>query len=152
MIYIAVQNPSEWTRLCTEVFQSPELAIDPRFATNPLRVANRAALDAVLGPLVRRSLTASALIDRLDSARIAYARMNSVQDFIAHPQLSERDRWRDIETPAGPVSVVVPPVTINNESPRMGPVPALGQHTDAILQELGFSPDAIVDLRKTGTV
>jgi formyl-CoA transferase len=87
-VYIAIQNAREWTRLCAEVLGLPDLATDPRFATNPLRVANRTALDGVIGPCVQGSMTSSQLITKLEAANIAYARMNSMADFIAHPPTS----------------------------------------------------------------
>jgi itaconate CoA-transferase len=151
-IFIAIQNAREWLRLCAEVLEKPDLATDPRFALNPLRVQNRAALDEIIGSIVGHALTSQQLIERLDAAQIAYARMNSVSDFLAHPQLDSRGRWRDVETPAGPIRALAPPVLINNEEPRMGPVPALGAHTDAILNELGFSRDAIARWRQEGTI
>jgi formyl-CoA transferase len=154
-VYIAVQNAREWTRLCAEVLDRPDLAADPRFATNPLRVENRVALDAAIGAIAR-SLTSAALIARLEQAQIAYAHMNSMQDFLAHPQLESRGRWRDVGTPAGPIRALAPPVLIDaasgDTSPRMGAVPALGEHTDAILHELGFSGDAIARWRQEGTI
>jgi formyl-CoA transferase len=150
-VYLAIQNPREWTRLCTEVLRWPELATDEHFATNPLRVANRDALDAAIAE-VTDGLTAAELIARLDAAQIAYARMNSMTDFIAHPQLTARNRWRDVETPAGPIKALVPPVRIDDHDARMGAVPALGQHTDTILKELGFSAEAIAAWRAEGTI
>ena len=158
-VYIAIQNPREWTRLCSDVLGLPNLATDPRFATNPQRVANRRALEeiisGVIGPSVAGSMTSHQLIERLEAANIAYARMNSMADFIAHPQLSERGRWRNVATPAGPVAALVPPVTIDDAPAggvRMGPVPALGEHTDAILEELGFGAGAIAGWRREGTI
>ena len=151
-VYIAIQNAREWTRLCAEVLQRPELATDPRFATNPLRVKNRAALDEVIRTIVGGSLTSQALIERLDVAQIAYARMNTMAGFLAHPQLESRGRWRDVETPEGTIRALAPPVLIDNESPRMDAVPALGADTDAILTELGFSRDAIARWRQEGTI
>ena len=151
-VFIAIQNPAEWARLCADVLGRPGLATDPRFATNPQRVANRAALDEVIDQIVTASLTAEELIAKLERAQIAYAHMNSMQEFVAHPQISARSRWREIETTAGPVRMVVPPVSIDNEDPRMDAVPALGAHTQAILQELGFSGDRIAGFRKEGTI
>ena len=151
-VYIAIQNAREWTRLCADVFQRPDLATDPRFATNPLRVKNRVALDEVIRSIVGSSLTSQQLIERLDEAQIAYARMNSVSGFLTHPQLESRGRWRDVETPAGTIRSLAPPVLINNEAPRMDAVPALGAHTDAILGELGFSRDVIARWRQEGTI
>jgi formyl-CoA transferase len=150
-VYIAIQNAGEWTRLCADVFGRSEVGSDQRFATNPLRVQNREALAAVIADMTG-GLTTAELTRRLDLAQIAWARMNTMQDFVAHPQLSGRDRWRQIATPAGPVRVLAPPVTIENEPAAMGPVPALGAHTDAVLRELGFSDQAIAAWRMEGTI
>jgi len=150
-VYLAIQNAREWTRLCADVLQRPDLATDPRFATNPLRVTNRDALDAAIAT-VASELTAVELIARLDAAHIAHARMNTMADFVAHPQLSARNRWRDIETPAGPVKALMPPVIVDNEAPRLGAVPALGAHTESILHELGFGAEAIAAWRAEGTI
>ena len=150
-VYLAIQNASEWTRLCTDVLRQPDLAADARFNTNPLRVANRDALDRAIAA-VAGGLTTGELVARLDAAGIAYARMNSMAAFVAHPQLSARGRWRDIDSPGGPIRVLVPPVAMDDEQPRMGAVPALGEHTDAILQELGFGAGAIAAWRAEGTI
>jgi formyl-CoA transferase len=150
-VYLAVQNAREWTRLCTDVLQRPDLAADARFATNPLRVANRIDLDAAIADAAR-TLTTDDLIARLDAARIAWARMNSMADFVAHPQLAARDRWRDVDSPGGPIRALVPPVTMGDAPSRMDAVPALGAHTESILQELGFSADAIAALRAEGAI
>jgi crotonobetainyl-CoA:carnitine CoA-transferase CaiB-like acyl-CoA transferase len=150
-VYIAIQNAGEWTRLCADVFGQPELATDQRFATNPLRVANRAALGEVIAGVAGK-ITASEFTRRLDRAQIAWARMNTMQDFVAHPQLSARERWREVATPVGPVRALAPPVAIDNEAATMGPVPALGAHTDRVLRELGFSDQAISAWRAEGTI
>jgi formyl-CoA transferase len=151
MVYLAIQNPREWVRLCTDVLKQPDLAADARFATNPMRVANRDALDKAIATAVD-GLTAAELVRRLDAAQIAHARMNTMADFVAHPQLSARDRWRDIDTPAGPVKSLVPPVTVGQEAPRLGAVPALGAHTEPILRELGFGAEAVAAWRAEGTI
>jgi formyl-CoA transferase len=150
-VYLAIQNPREWVRLCADVLKRPDLATDPRFATNPLRVTNRDALDAAIAT-VAGGLTAAELIARLDAAQIAHARMNTMADFVAHPQLAARRRWRDIETPSGLVKALIPPVSVDNEAPRLGAVPALGAHTEAILRELGFGAEAVAAWRAEGTI
>jgi len=150
-VYIAIQNAREWTRLCADVFRQPELATDELFTTNPLRVANRETLGEMIAALTG-TMTTTELTRRLDAAQIAWARMNTMQDFVAHPQLAARERWREVMTPAGPVRALTPPVAIDNESAVMGPVPALGAHTDSVLRELGFSDPAIAAWRAEGAI
>jgi len=150
-VFVAIQNSREWTRFCADVLRQPHLATDDRFATNPLRVTHRDALDAAIAA-VAGGLTTIDLIARLDAAQIAYARMNSMADFLDHPQLSARERWRDVDSPGGPLRALVPPVGIQDAPPRMGAVPALGQHTDVILRELGFAAEAIAAWRAEGTI
>jgi crotonobetainyl-CoA:carnitine CoA-transferase CaiB-like acyl-CoA transferase len=150
-LLVGVQNDAEWTRLCADVLGQPELATDDRFATNPLRVANRAALDDTISR-VTVQLSADQLVARLDAARIAHAGMSAMPDFVAHPQLTARGRWRDIDSPAGPLKALAPPVQIDDLEPMMGAVPALGAHTDTILSELDFSRDQIAAWRTEGTI
>jgi formyl-CoA transferase len=150
-IFVAVQNAGEWTRLCGRVLERPGLATDERFRTNPQRVANRAALDVAIAEAVR-ALTTVELVARLDAAGIAHARMSTMPDFVDHPQLLERDRWREIGSPAGPLRAMLPPVRIDGAEARMGAVPELGAHTDAVLQELGFDAAAIAAWRAEGTI
>ena len=133
------------------MLEQPDLATDPRFATNSERVANRHTLDAAIAA-VAGGLTAATLIARLDSAQIAWARMNSMADFVAHPQLEARGRWRQVDSPGGPIRALAPPVAIDDEPPRMGAVPAVGAHTESILQELGLSASAIAALRAEGAI
>ena len=148
-VYLGVQNAREWKNLCAEVLQRPELADDERFATNSARVRNRDALrDAIESAFA--GLSAAHIIDRLESARIAYARMNSVEQYLAHPQLA--GRRRDIGSPAGLLVALVPPVRMSGVEPVMGDVPALGQHTDQVLGELGIDHDTIVRWRTEGVV
>jgi len=150
-VSLGIQNSREWTRFCADVIRRPELADDERFRTNPLRVKNRRALqDAIESAFV--ALSASDVIERLESARIAWARMNSVAEFVDHPQLAQRDCWRNIGSPAGPLRTIVPPVRMDGVEPMMGDVPALGQHTDAILDELGVARDTIAAWRREGVI
>ena len=150
-VYLAVQNAAEWARLCTNVLQRPALSDDERFRTNPARVTHRQALDREIGS-VTSTLTSAELIARLDAADIAYARMNTMAEFLAHPQLIARGRWRDVESPAGPIHALAPAVSIDNEEARMGPIPALGAHTDAILRELGYNAETIAAWRAARTI
>ena len=146
-----MQNAGEWTRLCADVLQHPELSTDERFASNPLRVQHRAALDAAIAAATR-GLAGHDLIARLDAAQIAWARMSTMREFVVHPQLASRDRWRDIESPAGPIRALLPPVQMSGVEPAMGDVPALGAHTDAVLEELGFARETVAAWRRGGTI
>jgi crotonobetainyl-CoA:carnitine CoA-transferase CaiB-like acyl-CoA transferase len=146
-VFLAVQNNREWARLCTDVIRRPELAEDPRFATNPARVRHRGPLHDAISTCFE-GLPAAEIVGRLERADIACARRNSVTEFLAHPQIAGRDRWTTIDSPAGPLRALQPPAHLDGVEPVMGPVPWLGQHTDGILRELGFDPDTIATWRK----
>jgi itaconate CoA-transferase len=150
-IALAIQNSREWAMFCAGVLRQPELADDERFRTNPLRVRNRPLLHQAIEAAFAL-LSTGEVVARLESARIAWARVNSVAEFLAHPQLESRDRWREIGSPAGAVRATIPPVQIDDVEPVMGDVPRLGQHTDAILEELGVAPETIAAWRREGVV
>jgi crotonobetainyl-CoA:carnitine CoA-transferase CaiB-like acyl-CoA transferase len=148
-VLIGIQNDRGWARLVTAVIGRPELAEDPEFATNAARVRNRVQVDAAVADATK-SMSAEDLVRRLDEAGIASARVNSVRQMIEHPQLSERDRWREIDTPVGPISALLPPATFADVEARMGAVPAHGQHTAAVLAELRRTDAEIADLAARG--
>lgn len=150
-VYIAIQNDREWQRFCADVLQRPELAEDPRFASNAQRVSNRAALHAVIEAIFSRP-SAAVIIERLERAQIAHGRMNTMVEFVNHPQLAARDRWREVDSPVGPVPALLPPTAIRGAEPVMGPVPEVGQHSEAILLELGFGSDDIARWRRAGAI
>jgi crotonobetainyl-CoA:carnitine CoA-transferase CaiB-like acyl-CoA transferase len=150
-VYLGLQNDREWDRFCREVLDDPHVAGDARFASNASRVAHREVLDAAIASVFAK-WTADQLVARLDAAGIASARMNSVAELAVHPQLAERGRWREVASPAGPLRMLVPPFDIEGVELPMGPVPALGQHTDAILQELGYDAATIAAWRRDGVV
>jgi itaconate CoA-transferase len=136
-VFLAVQNAREWSRFCAEVLRQPAREDDPSFRTNELRMANRDALHAVIDDVLS-ALPEATVIERLEAAAIAYSRLNSVAAFIEHPQLSTRNRWQQVGSEAGPIPALKPPVIMGGVEPVMRPVPALGEHTRAILEELGF--------------
>jgi itaconate CoA-transferase len=144
-VMLGIQNEREWAAFCDKVLGRPELASDPRFASVPKRAAARAQLAPIIAAVFSR-LDSDELVRRLDAAQIANARVNDMRGVWAHPQLRARGRWRDVATPAGPVSAPVPPGIAPSEA-RMGPVPALGEHTDAILAGLGVDAARIGALR-----
>ena len=150
-IFLAIQNNREWVRFCAEVLEQPAMVAEERFRTNAARVTHRAELHAAIDDAFR-ALSTPAAIERLDRAGIAYARMNSVREFLDHPQLAARGRWREFPSPVGPLRGLVPPVDVEDVGARMDAVPALGQHTDAILEEMGVDRATIGAWHKEGTV
>lgn len=149
-IVLGIQNDREWARLAADVLRRPDLADDPDYATNVARVRNREKVDAVVGAAMAE-LDVAAAVAALDAARIANARLNTVADLLDHPQLVARNRWRRVATPAGEVRALRSAVEPVGEAP-MGDVPALGQHTDAVLRWLGLSAGEIASLRANGAV
>lgn len=135
MVFFGVHSDREWPLFCRTVLERPELADDPRFTTGPLRFANREAMNLLIVEALSAS-TASQVVERLDEARIANALLRDMHGFASHPQLEARGRWREVHTPGGPVRALVPPATLQGNEPVMGPVPALGQHTEAVLREV----------------
>ncbi len=152
-VMLGVQNEREWKLFCDKVLLQPALAGDERFATNSRRVAAREALHALIVQAFA-ALTAEAVIARLDTAQIANAHVNDMHGVWQHPQLAARARWSSVDTPAGKVPALWPPGThVDDAQPaRMDPVPALGQHTDAVLQELGWTTQEIAHMRAQGVV
>ncbi|MBC7706393.1 MAG: CoA transferase [Rhodoferax sp.] len=145
-VMLGIQNEREWASFCDKLLANAALAAEPRFAGNPQRVLAREELQALIQAAFS-VLTAEQILTRLEQAGIANARMNDMSGVWRHPQLQARERWTKIDTPAGRVPALLPPGMAASDDPRMDPVPALGQHTDAILKELGYDPAAIGELR-----
>jgi len=151
VVMLGLQNEREWASFCSQVLEAPELANDVRYASNSKRTAARAELRKIIVDTFAR-WTSEQVLERLDRAQIANARMRDMHDVWEHPQLEARGRWVDVATPAGAVPALLPPGTPNTMHARMDAVPALGQHTDAILRELGLADAAIADLHAKGAV
>jgi itaconate CoA-transferase len=150
-LMLGLQNEREWAPFCEHVLRQPALAADARFATNARRSQARAALHALIVEAFA-ALSIDEVVARLDAAQIAHARVNEMADVWQHAQLQARERWVAIDTPAGPVPALLPPGARRREDARMDAVPALGQHTAAILAELGFAEADVAALRAVGAI
>jgi formyl-CoA transferase len=150
-VLLAVQNDREWASLCSVLLGDAGVAADPRFAVNSARAARRAEVNALVGGQLAR-LTSEAAMALLDKAGIAVARINQVTDFLSHPVLAERNRWRTVGVPGGTADALLPPADLADVEPVMGPVPGVGEQTDAILRELGRDPADIAALRRDAVV
>ena len=151
VIFLGIQNEREWERFCEAVLEQPALANDERFTSNSERVENRDDLHQEIEAILEE-LSSQEAIDRLDNAKIASARMRTLRDFLDHPQLEARGRWREVGSPVGPLRALLPPATMDGAEPVMAPIPSVGEHTDKILAELGYSDDAVASLRQSAAI
>ncbi len=151
VVLVAIQNDREWRSLCRVVLGDAALANDPRFRRGSDRVAHREELNASIGARFEQ-LTEPEASRLLSEADVAHARVNEVQGLLDHPVLEGRDRWRQVDTPGGPIRALLPPTSISGVTPRMDPVPAVGEHTSAILASLGYNEERIARLRQDGAV
>ena len=150
-VMLGLQNEREWKLFCEVVLQDAGLATDPRFDSNAKRNEHREVLKAIILTTFARLNTAE-VVARLDAAQIANARMNTMAEVWAHPQLKARGRWQSVDSPAGAIPALLPPGRNSAFDYRMDAIPAVGEHTDAILRELGQSDDAIARLRMAGAI
>ncbi|MFJ8713668.1 CaiB/BaiF CoA transferase family protein [Streptomyces violaceus] len=150
-VLFSIQNEREWTALCTEFLGRPELVDDPRFATASDRVAHREELNTVVVGRFARSNSDEILKD-LERIGIACAGVNDVAAFLDHPVLADRGRWAEVAVPGAAVEALLPPADLAGLPARMDPVPAVGEHTRAILTELGRTDEEVSALRADGVV
>ena len=150
-VFLSVQNEREFARFCEVVLGNRSLATDPRFASSPARLAHREALHAEIERVFSR-LSAAQAVERLETADIANARLNDMQEFWGHPQLKARSRWAQVDSPGGKIDALRPPFNLSGFEPRMGAVPALGEHTQALLAELGYGAEEIEALAAEGVI
>jgi itaconate CoA-transferase len=151
VVMLGLQNEREWAVFCDKVLDQPALKTDPRFNSGPKRSQARAELYGIIAEAFSSS-TAQQIVERLDAAQIGNARMNDMHEVWDHAQLRARKRQVEVQTPAGPIQAMLPPGVPDDFEPRMDPIPAVGQHTDAILAELGYPPSAIAKLREQGAI
>ncbi|MFI6361244.1 CaiB/BaiF CoA transferase family protein [Nocardia sp. NPDC050630] len=150
-VVLGTTNDREWQRLARDIIDRPDLADDAGLRTNPDRCKRRDTLDEAIGSWCARHDLAH--IQQLaDAAGIGNSRYNLPSEVIAHPQLSARDRWRTIDTPSGPIPSLLPPAIVDGFDPPMGAVPGLGEHTDAVLSEIGCESAEIDELRAAGAI
>ncbi|MBA4327595.1 MAG: CoA transferase [Polaromonas sp.] len=150
-VMLGLQNEREWLVFCEVVLAQPALAKDPRFDSNFRRNEHREELKAIILAAFS-SKTTEQVSSKLDEAQIANARMNDMAGLWAHPQLKARDRWRDVATPVGNIPALLPPGRISSFDYRMDAIPAVGQHTQAILRELGQDEAGIAALQQAGAI
>ena len=150
-VLLAVQTVAQWEAFAAHVCERPDWLADPRYATPADRRLNRGTLEAdietALSPFDRAEVTR-----RLEAADIPYGDLNEIDQFLNHPQLAARDRWRTIDAPGGSIDALLPPFDLEGMEPRLDPVPAVGEHTDAILTEIGYDENAVASLRRNGVI
>ncbi len=150
-VFLGIQNEREFARFCEQVLGQPDLPKDPRYASASLRNDHRAEMNALI-EAVFANMTAPQVVEKLEAAGIANARLNTMQEFWDHPQLEARNRWREVGSPAGPLDAMLPPLNIAGMEPDISAVPGVGEHTRTILTELGYSPADIDALAREGAV
>lgn len=150
-VVLGTTNDREWQRVARDIIDRPDLADDARFATNPDRCANRGVLDEAIGSWCARNDLAD-IQSKADDAGIGNSRYNRPSEVVVHPQLTARDRWRAVGTPKGDIQALRPPPVISGFEQPMGAVPGLGEHTDAVLTELGLTAEELVRLRADGAI
>jgi itaconate CoA-transferase len=151
VLLLGIQNEREWRVFCQSVLEQPQTAVDQRFSNNTQRVANRPALRQIINDIFAQMTREEATI-RLDRAKIANAQMRTVPSFLEHPQLLARHRWQQVDSPVGPIPALLPAATFEGIEPRLDPIPALGQHTEAILAQLGYDHEQTNNLRESGVI
>jgi itaconate CoA-transferase len=150
-VFFGIQNEREWRRFCEAVLGRPEVASDELFENNSRRVENRETLEEEISA-VFGGISSEEAIQRLENAGIANARMRTVRGLLEHPQLAARDHWREVGSQSGPLQVLLPPGTPTDAEPVMAPIPAVGEHTDTILRELGYEEVTVAALRREGAI
>lgn len=150
-VLLAVQTEAQWSAFCTIVCERPELLADARFKTSADRRINRDALETMIEAALA-TVDRDEVTRRLEEADVPYGNQLDVAEFARHPQLVERDRWQPVQTPAGMIESIVPPLDLEGMPHRMDPMPAVGEQTDEILGEVGYTVEEIAALHQHGVV
>jgi itaconate CoA-transferase len=150
-VLLAVQTEGQWASFSRLVCEHPEWERDPRFATSSDRRINRGVLEAGIEEAFAAH-PRTEITRRLEEADIPYGDLNEIEQFLDHPQLAGRDRWREVDSPAGPLRAILPPMGLEGFEPRMDPIPDVGQHTDEVLREIGYDEVAIARLHAARAV
>jgi itaconate CoA-transferase len=150
-VMLGLQNEREWAAFCDKVLGQPALATDPRYDSNAKRNSRRAEIVGMIENAFSK-LTAEQVVAKLDIAGIANARINTPEEVWDHPQFKARSRWREMGSPVGPLPTPLPPATISGFEARIDAVPGVGEHTDTILGEVGYSGANIAALRAAGAI
>ncbi|MDQ3495965.1 MAG: CoA transferase, partial [Actinomycetota bacterium] len=145
VVFLGIQNEREWKRFCEEVLGRDGMAEDERFDKNSRRVENRDELHAEIEK-VFSGLSSEEVIERLEGAGVANARIRTVRQFLDHPQLEARNRWREFGSPVGSLRGLLPPATLDGAEPVMTPIPEVGEHNEKLLAELGYRETRALDL------
>lgn len=150
-VMLGLQNEREWATFCDKVLGQTGLATDTRYDTNFKRNERREEITALINKVFSK-LTAEQVVAKLEAAGIANARINSPEEVWQHAQFKARARWRDVGSPVGPIPALLPPATLSGTDARMEPIPDIGEHTERILVELGFSGSEIAALNTGGAI
>jgi formyl-CoA transferase len=151
VVVVAVQTEDEWRRLAAQVLEQPDLADDPRFQDNTARVQNQEALEEVVAAGLRR-YDRPDLLAKLDAAQIARGSVHHVGDLWHHPQLRARRRFARVPSPVGEIEVLLPPAALSGMVPRLDRIPAPGEDTVPVLQELGYGEEEISRFAHDGAI
>ena len=150
-VNLAVQTDGQWRRFCRDVCAHPEWEDDERFRTSADRRRNRETLESMIESAFS-TMSRIEVTERLEAADVPFGDVRDIADFLHHPQLDARDRWRDVGSPVGMLRAIAPPMNVDGFTPRMDAIPEIGEHTDDVLQEIGFSAIDIASLHEEGVV